>query len=484
MKLDFNLQVAQKQGITLTAQVQQAIQLLQMTNLEVAQYVETKFQDNPFLEDTSTSAETANESIDRDQQSLDKTLEATPYKSTEGETNLSKENQFETGDAYTPRSTVAKETTDFDAMALISDDQKSIYTHCADFLGSLNLPARENMIAVKLIEALEPTGWLSEDYKSIAAELSCPHDDVSAVLDKMQEIEPAGLFARNLRECLTLQAKDKDVYSGRMKSVLDNLHLMASGKFDLLKRKSSCNDMQLAQIFKLIKSFDPKPGLKFEQNVAPIRSPDLRVSETKGGWSVELNNSTLPNIKVDKISASTYRGAAKDPAAKEYIKEKFGEAKWLQKAIQKRNETMLKVGSEIVKRQTSFLEKGAQYIKPMVLKDIADAIGMHESTISRVTTGSLMQTPRGTLELKAFFSVGLATDDQEEATSSTSIKFKIKKLIAAEDPSAPLSDDHLVDVLKQEGFNVARRTIAKYRKLENIPSSFVRKRQNIISGMV
>ena len=145
---------------------------------------------------------------------------------------------------------------------------------------------------------------------------------------------------------------------------------------------------------------------------------------------------------------------------------------------------MLKVGSEIVKRQTAFLEKGAQYIKPMVLKDIADAIGMHESTISRVTTGSLMQTPRGTLELKAFFSVGLATDDQKEAASSTSIKFKIKKLIAAEDPSSPLSDDHLVDVLKKDGFNVARRTIAKYRKLENIPSSFVRKRQNIISGMV
>ena len=484
MKLDFNLQVTQKQGITLTAQVQQAIQLLQMTNLEVALYVETKFQDNPFLEDTSTSSEGSTISEKNDQQSLDETLEATPYKSTESETKLTKENQFETGDAYTPQSTVAKETSDFDAMALISDDQKSIYAHCSDFLGSLDLPSHENMIALKLIEALEPTGWLSEDYKTIAAELSCPHDDVSVVLGKMQEIEPAGLFARNLRECLTLQAKDKDVYSGRMKAVLDNLHLMASGKFDLLKRKSSCNDMQLAQVFKLIKSFDPKPGLKFEQNVAPIRSPDLRVRETKEGWTVELNNSTLPNIKVDRISASTYRSAAKDAEAKDYIREKFGEAKWLQKAIQKRNETMLKVGSEIVKRQTSFLEKGAQYIKPMVLKDIADAIGMHESTISRVTTGSLMQTPRGTLELKAFFSVGLATDDLEEAASSTSIKFKIKKLISAEDPSAPLSDDHLVYVLKKEGFNVARRTIAKYRKLENIPSSFVRKRQNIISGMV
>ena len=155
MKLDFNLQVAQKQGITLTAQVQQAIQLLQMTNLEVAQYVETKFQDNPFLEDTSTSAESAKESIDRDQQSLDKTLEATPYKSTEGETNLSKENQFETGEAYTPRSTVAKEATDFDAMALISDDQKSIYAHCTDFLGSLNLPAKQNVIAAV------SSGWLA-----------------------------------------------------------------------------------------------------------------------------------------------------------------------------------------------------------------------------------------------------------------------------------------------------------------------------------
>ena len=193
------------------------------------------------------------------------------------------------------------------------------------------MPATQNAIAVKLIEALEPTGWLTNDYKSIAMELNCTEDEVSVVLDKMQEIEPAGLFARNLRECLTLQAKDKEVYSGRMKSVLDNLHLMASGKFDLLKRKSSCNDGQLAQIFKLIKSFDPKPGLKFEQNVAPIRSPDLRVKETKDGWSVELNNSTLPNIKVDKISASAYRSAAKDTEAKEYIKENLERQSGLKK---------------------------------------------------------------------------------------------------------------------------------------------------------
>ena len=164
--------------------------------------------------------------------------------------------------------------------------------------------------------------------------------------------------------------------------------------------------------------------------------------------------------------------------------EKVSEAKWLAKAIEKRNETMLKVGSEIIKRQTLFLEKGAQYIQPMVLKDIADAVGMHESTISRVTTGSLIQTPRGTMELKAFFSVGIQQDGASESASATSIKYKIKKLVDKEDPNSPISDDLIVSTLAKDGVSVARRTVAKYRKMESIPSSFARKRRNVLSGVV
>ena len=222
--------------------------------------------------------------------------------------------------------------------------------------------------------------------------------------------------------------------------------------------------------------------MKFEHFGAPIREPDLRVFEKEDGWSIELNNSTLPDVKIEKEYAQDLRKKVRDKNDRDFIRDKVTEAKWLAKAIEKRNETMLKVGSEIIKRQTAFLEKGAQYIQPMVLKDIADAVAMHESTISRVTTGSLIQTPRGTMELKAFFSVGIQQDGQTETTSATSIKFKIKKLIEKEDPQAPISDDLIVSTLAKDGIAVARRTVAKYRKLENIPSSFARKRRNVLSG--
>ena len=190
------------------------------------------------------------------------------------------------------------------------------------------------------------------------------------------------------------------------------------------------------------------------------------------------------DVKVEKEYAKDLRTQVKEKKDKEFIQSKISEAKWLTKAIEKRNDTMIKVGSEIVKRQKLFLEKGAQYIKPMVLKDIAEAVGMHESTISRVTTGSLIQTPQGTLELKAFFSVGLLQDNDDGATSATSIKFKIKKLIEPEKPSNPVSDDAIVEILAKEGIVLARRTVAKYRKMENVPSSFARKRRNVIAGAI
>jgi RNA polymerase sigma-54 factor len=268
-----------------------------------------------------------------------------------------------------------------------------------------------------------------------------------------------------------------------MKVVLENLHLIGSGKFDLLKRRSGCTEEEISSIFRKIKSFDPKPGGKFDGTDAPIRQPDLRVQETDTGWSIELNNSTLPNVNISKDYAKDLINKVKNKDDREFIREKITEAKWLENAISKRNETMLKVGSEIIKRQTEFLEKGAQYIQPMILNDIAEAVGMHESTISRVTTGSLIQTPRGTLELKAFFSVGVHQGTDADPTSAASIRYRIKKLIQDEDPNAPISDDLIVEILSNANVKIARRTVAKYRKLERIPSSFTRRRQNILAGL-
>ena len=483
MKLDFNLQISQKQGLALTAQVQQAIKLLQMTNMEICEFVEEQFQDNPFVEETSfTEKNKLDDPTNKTSKELDKSLEENPYKTSNDQSKISQENQFETGEAYTPRSTVAKEASDFDAINLVAAGKKSLYAHCLEFCDTLQLSPSEYLVAQKLIEELEPTGWISTELKAIAEDLNVEDTLVSEVLSKLQDIEPAGLFARTLKECLTLQAIDREIYCNTMQAILENLHLIGSGKFDLLKRRCGCSDTEIAKFFQKIKSLDPKPGLQFDASSAPIREPDLRVKETQDGWAVELNNSTLPDVKISKDFAKELTKKVNEKTEREFIREKITEAKWLQNAINKRNETMLKVGSEIIKRQTEFLEKGAQYIQPMILNDIAEAVGMHESTISRVTTGSLIQTPRGTLELKAFFSVGIKQGVDADTTSAASVRYRIKKLIEQENPNAPISDDAIVDTLMKDGVKVARRTVAKYRKIENIPSSFARKRRNVLAG--
>jgi RNA polymerase sigma-54 factor len=307
---------------------------------------------------------------------------------------------------------------------------------------------------------------------------------IEGVLKKLQTIEPAGLFARTLVECLKLQAEDANLLDDNLESILDNLHLLGSGKFDLLKRRCGFNDEELSENLRIIKSFNPKPGLLFSSDAINIREPDLKITQKDGGWLVTLNKSTLPSVVVDKAYAKTVRKTKMDVEQKEFIKEKIAEANWLKNALQKRNETMLKVGAEIAKRQTQFLEKGPSYLQPMILRDVAEAVDLHESTISRVTTGSLMETPQGTLELKSFFSVSLQLNDDQSSQSSAAVKFKIKKLIENEDPRNPISDDEIVENLKNTGINVARRTVAKYRKVQSIPASFMRKRQNTLSGIL
>ncbi len=234
MKLDFNLQVTQKQGIALTAQVQQAIKLLHMTNMEIQEYVEDQFQDNPFIETTGEFEEQKQPGLTKNNRAdIDKSLDDTPYKQSQNENKLAQENQFETGEGYIPRSTVAKAELDFDAISLVAEDNKSLYAHCLEYINNLNLSQPENLIAMRLLEELEPTGWISEDVRLIAQELRCEIDELEKVLFKLQEIEPAGLFARSLRECLILQAKDSENYCQNLAVVLENLHLMATGKFDL-----------------------------------------------------------------------------------------------------------------------------------------------------------------------------------------------------------------------------------------------------------
>jgi len=479
--------MGQRQGLMLTAQVQQAIKLLQMTNLEVNEYIEENFAVNPFVELNDKIAREKNSSASdarTETLSTAKTLEDTPFGTEKQKTKTEIENQFETGDSFKTKSTVSKEQSDFDPVQLLKSHDKSLYVHCGDYIESLGFTQQEQIVAYKFLEELEPTGWVDVTAKNVAIQTLVDLNVVEDVLDTLQMIEPAGLFARTLAECLKLQAKDKALLDETLENILDNLHLLGSGKFDLLKRRCGCNDEELAEKLRVIKSFDPKPGLQFSSEAINIREPDLKITKKDDGWLVTLNKSTLPSVVIDKTYAKTVRKSKMDAEQKEFIKEKIAEANWLKNALQKRNDTMLRVGAEIAKRQTAFLEKGPSYIQPMILRDVAEAVDMHESTISRVTTGSLMETPQGTLELKSFFSVSLQLNDDQSSQSSAAVKFKIRKLIENEQPQSPISDDEIVETLKSSGINVARRTVAKYRKVQNIPASFMRKRQNTLSGML
>ncbi|MDA7449508.1 RNA polymerase factor sigma-54 [Planktomarina temperata] len=487
MKLDFNIGIGQRQGLTLTAQVQQAIKLLQMTNLEVTEYIEDNFLVNPFVElkDGISRDKVSDKTVTKtDTAPTIETLEETPFASEKAKTKTEIENQFETGESYKTKSTVSKEQTDFDPVQLIKSHDKSLYVHCGDYIERLKLTLQERIVAYKFLEELAPTGWLDATVDEIANHTSIEKHVVEGVLKNLQMIEPAGLFSRTLVECLKLQADDAGLLDGNLESILDNLHLLGSGKFDLLKRRCGCSDQELSEKLRIIKSFNPKPGLQFSSEAINIRAPDLKITKNDDGWLVTLNNSTLPSVVIDKGYAKTVRKTKMDAEQKEFIKEKIAEANWLKNALQKRNDTMLRVGAEIAKRQTEFLEKGPNFLQPMVLRDVAEAIEMHESTISRVTTGSLMETPQGTLELKSFFSVGLQLNDDESSQSSAAVKFKIKKLIECENPQKPISDDEIVATLKVDGINVARRTVAKYRKVQNIPASFMRKRQSTLAGIL
>ena len=487
MKLDFSIGIGQRQGLTLTAQVQQAIKLLQMTNLEVNEYIDENFAVNPFVELTDAISrdkisDTANTKSDAS--STAQSLEEAPFGSEKQKTKTEIENQFETGDSFKTKSTVSKEQTDFDPIQLIKSHDKSLYVHCGDYIERLSLTLKERLVAYKFLEELEPTGWISTTVKDVGDQTLVDTHIVESVLETLQMIEPAGLFSRTLAECLKLQAEDAVLLDDTLESILDNLHLLGGGKFDLLKRRCGCSDEELSKKLKIIKSFNPKPGLQFSSETINIREPDLKITKNDDGWLVTLNKSTLPSVLIDKTYAKTVRKTKMDTEQKEFIKEKIAEANWLKNALQKRNDTMLRVGAEIAKRQAEFLEKGPNYLQPMILRDVAEAVELHESTISRVTTGSLMETPQGTLELKSFFSVGLQLNDDQSSQSSAAVKFRIKKLIETEKSQNPISDDEIVETLKAGGINVARRTVAKYRKVQNIPASFMRKRQSTLAGML
>jgi RNA polymerase sigma-54 factor len=325
---------------------------------------------------------------------------------------------------------------------------------------------------------VDEAGYLRGDLAELADKLGAPAGLIDKVLAELQGFDPPGVFARDLAECLSLQLKDQNRYDPQIARLLDNLSLLGSHNLAALKRAVGVDAQELADMIAEIKGLNPKPGLRFGSvQIQPVL-PDVSVRPAHdGSWLVELNNDTLPRVLVNRSYYATVSKTAQLPKDRDYLLECLQNANWLVKSLDQRARTILRVAEEIVRQQDGFLTHGISHLKPLNLKTVADAISMHESTVSRVTSNKYIATTRGVFELKYFFTSAIASADGEESHSSEAVRHRIRQLIAAETAGGVLSDDKIVEQLKQDGIDIARRTVAKYREALRIPSSVQRRRE-------
>jgi RNA polymerase sigma-54 factor len=334
------------------------------------------------------------------------------------------------------------------------------------------------LIAAELAENLDSAGYLHADMAEIAARLGADEAAMAQALAVCQAFEPAGIFARDLGECLALQLAGRDRFDPAMQALVAHLDLLAKRDFQALKRLCGVDEEDILDMLAEIRALDPLPGMRFSGGSSEAVIADVEVRAAgDGSWAVELNPETLPRVLVDQVYFAQVSAHAKSQADKDFLAECQQNASWLTRSLDQRAKTILKVASEIVRRQDAFLVHGVRHLKPLNLRAVADAIGMHESTVSRVTANKYMLTPRGVFELRYFFTASIASSEGGEAHSSEAVRDRIKQLIDEEKPADVLSDDAIVDLLKADGIEIARRTVAKYREGMAIPSSVQRRRE-------
>lgn len=474
------LDLRQSQNLVMTPQLQQAIKLLQLNNVELLEFIEAEIAQNPLLEKLPTEAETeaaekpAPEQNDNVQEDFD-----SGWTGNEAE-GPQQSSDFDAGTAMIG----AGGNRNFDELDETSDSfltrTETLREHLVEQLNMTFDDARDRLIGAMLIDLVDEAGYLREGYDDLAVKLGCDEARVETLLAVMKKFSPSGIFARDLKECLTLQLEEQGKLDKPMSILLDNLNLLAGHDMEALAKKCDVNGLYLLDMIGDIKSLNPKPAANFDHVVVQTAIPDVLMKRLPknlgGGWRVELNTETLPRVLVNNEYYTKVSQNSKDKKDREYITTQLNNANWLVKSLDQRAQTILKVASEIVEQQDAFFNFGIEFLRPLTLKDIAEVIGMHESTVSRVTTNKYIGTPRGIFELKYFFSTALVSADGV-SHSSESIKARVKSLIDAEKPGEILSDDAIVDILQKEGIDIARRTVAKYREMLNIPSSVQRRKQ-------
>lgn len=503
MVLGPRLDQRQSQSLVMTPQLQQAIKLLQMSNIELSEYVESELEQNPMLErdEGDRRDEPAQENSTQDASGDDAgTLDAPALedidfsKAEPAEIPESHELDAELDNTYTNDGGSDIEAPAFetgpyretggggfdglppDLEQTLSDDI-SLREHLMAQIGVDITDPVDRVIGTHLIDLLDDAGYIRDELIQVAETLGCEIERVEHTLSVMQRLDPPGIFARDLRECLALQLQDKDRYDPCMQALLENLDMLASRNLSGLTEICGVDAEDLADMILEIRALNPKPATAFDHTISQPITPDVLMrAKPGGGWLIELNSETLPRVLVNNHYHSEVMKRASGREDKSYITEQFQSANWLVKSLHQRATTILKVATELVSQQDMFFRLGVQHLKPLVLRDIADVIEMHESTVSRVTSNKYMATPRGIFELKYFFTSSIGSTSGGEAHSAESVRHRIKTLIDEESPKKILSDDKIVAILKSEGMDIARRTVAKYRESMRIPSSVQRRR--------
>ena len=492
MAFSQRIDMRQGQSLVMTPQLQQAIKLLQLSNIELAEFVEQELEKNPLLQrddsDTSGDERDSASSDDFDlgegaqladaQDNLDAPREDAYEADSPSEEAIAAHGSVSTSDgpggAGSSGGNSSGEDLDFESLLT---SKKTLREHLKDQLTMSGLNEVDRMIAAQLIDETDDGGYLRAEMDTTAIQLGVTEDHLLEVLVVCQGFEPTGVMARSVEECLGLQLKEQNRLDPAMQTLLDNLAMVAKHDLSGLAQVCGVDRADVLDMIAEIRALTPRPGASFANDTAQSVVPDVFVRELPhGAFGVELNSDTLPRVLMDRTYYGEVSAHAKRDKDKEFIEECAANANWLIKSLDQRARTILKVSQEVVRQQDGFFVHGVAHLRPLNLKTVADAIGMHESTVSRVTSNKYLSSPRGLFELKYFFSASISSTGQGEAHSAEAVRHRIKTLIDTETLDTVLSDDQLVEELRGFGIEIDRRTVAKYRESLRIPSSVQRRR--------
>jgi RNA polymerase sigma-54 factor len=493
MALGPRLDLRQSQSLVMTPQLRQAIKLLQSSNVEVTAFVEEELERNPLLErDERPEPRTAADERAPEPAAAEPadahaaaTSDALPGEAA-APLDAEWDNVYDSDGGAGLGSGIGRGGRgDFDddlsGIEEVADARLTLREHLGEQIRLTLHDAHERLIAAQMLAMVDAAGRLPVTDAAIAAAMGCEEARVAGVRRRLQRLDPVGMFAQSLRECLAVQLAELNRLDPCMEALLDNLDMLARRDLRGLMKVCGVDSEDLADMITELKRLDPKPGANWDAAPPPMVVPDVLMRRLENGeWSVELNPETLPRVLVNRGFHARAVVGTKSKDDKAFLADRLQSATWLVKSLEQRANTILKVAAEIVRRQDGFFRHGVAHLRPLILRDVAEAVSMHESTVSRVTANKHIATPRGTFELKYFFTTAIAGTAGNDAHSAEAIRFRIREMIAREDADDILSDDAIVERLRKEGVDIARRTVAKYREALRIPSSVQRKREKAV----